>query len=105
MTRPRCPYCGSPDCVNRAALTAFLRATQRLARYVAQGRDEVDRDDPLFRPTFGEVGVCRRTHRRIWVCPHCHSLLPEPDPDGMTARCPECGRKANVAPSRRKIVC
>jgi len=102
---PRCPYCGSPSCVNESALSLFLRASERIARYVVKERDKVDDDDPLFRPSFGEVGVCRETSRRIWACPYCRSLIPEPEPDGMTARCPECGREANVAPSRRKIVC
>ncbi len=100
----RCPYCGSYSCVNESAMSLFLRASERAVRYVIEERNDVDKD-PNLRPSFGEVGVCKRTSKRIWVCPYCHSLIPELESDGMTARCPECGQKANVAPSRRKIVC
>ncbi|WP_456436149.1 hypothetical protein [Methanopyrus sp.] len=97
----RCPYCGSHSCVNESVLSLFFRASERVARYMVEERDDVD-EDPNFRPSFGEVGVCKETSKRIWTS---HSLIQELESDGMTARCPECGREANVAPSRRKIVC
>ncbi len=101
---PRCPYCGSKSCVNEAAYRLFVRATRKLPAAWFGERDDVD-EDPMLRPSFGDVGYCEKTGKHVWACPFCHTVIPEQEVDSYKARCPECGTEANVAPSRRKIVC
>ncbi|WP_423792823.1 hypothetical protein ACPB8Q_01080 [Methanocaldococcus indicus] len=94
----KCPYCGSEECINKSALNIYLKAVETfLKKYI---------NIKFKYPAVGEVGICKKTGGRIYLCPYCKVPFKAPflNKGEGHFNCPNCNKTLNV-PASNKLVC
>jgi DNA-directed RNA polymerase subunit RPC12/RpoP len=81
-----CPYCGG-DCINEEAVNIYLKMIEKFFKY--QNKDSEITFERY--PTVGEVGECKKTGERIYLCPYCKKPFKAYYiKDKVTITCPNC---------------
>ncbi len=95
----KCPYCGG-DCINKMIVEIYLQSVKKYLKY--SKNESVGTNNP----TAGEVGECKETGGRIYLCPYCQKPFKAPFlKDGKGSfKCPNCGKKLSV-PVTNKLFC
>ncbi|ACX72071.1 conserved hypothetical protein [Methanocaldococcus vulcanius M7] len=95
-----CPYCGK-DCINEEAVNMYLRMVKKFFKY--QNKDSEITFERY--PTVGEVGECKETGGRIYLCPYCEKPFKAYyKNEEVVINCPHCG-KILALPATNRTFC
>ena len=95
-----CPYCGG-NCVNEDVANMYLKMVEKFFKY--QNKES----DITFEkyPTVGEVGECKETGGRIYLCPYCKKPFKAYyEKDKVVITCPNCN-KTLCLPATNRTFC
>ncbi len=93
----KCPICGG-NCIVISVANMYLKMVKKFF----ENRDENSNIPFRKYPVVGEVGECKKTGERIYLCPYCkkpfkgYYNVGEP-----TITCPNCGETLTVPISNR----
>jgi hypothetical protein len=94
----KCPICEGDDCIKKSAVELYLNMIKMFFKY--QDKDS----DITYRkyPTVGEIGECKKTFKRIWLCPYCKKPFESNYELGkVVVKCPNCDEILCIPVSNR----
>ena len=82
-----CPICKGNDCIVISIAEMYLSMIERFLKHQ-------DKNSSIIYqryPTVGDVGECKETFKRIWLCPYCkRSFESNYALEKTTINCPNC---------------
>ncbi|ENN96382.1 hypothetical protein J422_02869 [Methanocaldococcus villosus KIN24-T80] len=94
----KCPYCGG-DCIDKDMVNLYLKSVEMFFKFQS--------DNELVKkyPPAGEIGECKKTFNRIYLCPYCKEPFKAYYNNGKAKIvCPNC-KKTLLLPITNRSVC
>ena len=93
-----CPICKGNDCIIESVVKLYLSMVEKFPKY----QDENSESIYQKYPTVGDVGECKKTFKRIWLCPNCKKPFESNYTlEKATVNCPNCGSTLCIPVSHR----
>ncbi|ADG13474.1 hypothetical protein [Methanocaldococcus infernus] len=101
----KCPYCGG-SCINEEVAKLYLESVKVFFEFeISRADKELEELDTRKYPPVGDVGECKKTHGRIYLCPFCKEPFKATYEQGkITITCPNC-KKVLCLPATNRTIC
>ncbi|WP_456472636.1 hypothetical protein [Methanocaldococcus sp.] len=102
----KCPYCGGEECINKDIVEIYLKMVEQFFNTkIGEADKELEDFNCRKYPAAGDVGECKKTHGRIYLCPYCKKPFKAIFEMGkITIKCPNCS-KTLCLPATNRTIC